>query len=260
MDIQHIERRFAKIGARAKIGVGRRNNLSIDIRRDGKGEYFDVTLGRGAAAELDVLDIQPKDRHLLMMSRDDAGKHKFLCGHDERHWFVAAVPEASSASTVLTAKEALKPREVQLVQRRLKLKARARNRRRNGAFVRQGEWFFVPFEGQLGWTLLLRNEPLRRGRGKPHVVEELVRDGGELVYVNYRFPNGLTERQYRQWVAKHPEQARDHWQTMRRNPTVYARGKVRHEDHKTIQLRGWHRVLLNTENLAAAMRNVAFLD
>jgi len=30
--------------------------------------------------------------------------------------------------------------------------------------------------------------------------------------------------------------------------------------HSTIVLTGWHQVLPNTENLAAAMRNLAFLD
>jgi hypothetical protein len=47
---------------------------------------------------------------------------------------------------------------------------------------------------------------------------------------------------------------------MRRNASVYVRGHIRHADHKTIILHGWHRVLMNTENQAKAMRNVAFLD
>jgi hypothetical protein len=47
---------------------------------------------------------------------------------------------------------------------------------------------------------------------------------------------------------------------MRRNPTVYVRGRVRHVDHKTVVLDGWHQVLSNTENLSYAMRNIAFLD
>ena len=37
-----------------------------------------------------------------------AEKNKFLCGHDERHWFVAAVP-GRSVATVRSAMEALKP-------------------------------------------------------------------------------------------------------------------------------------------------------
>jgi len=47
---------------------------------------------------------------------------------------------------------------------------------------------------------------------------------------------------------------------MRRNASVNVRGRVRHADHKTIVLHGWHRVLMNTEGEAKAMRNVAFLD
>ena len=50
------------------------------------------------------------------------------------------------------------------------------------------------------------------------------------------------------------------WQSMLRNAGVYVQGPVRHADHKTIVLHGWHRVLMNTEGEAKAMRNVAFLD
>jgi len=47
---------------------------------------------------------------------------------------------------------------------------------------------------------------------------------------------------------------------MVRNPRAFVRGTVRHSDHKTIFLEGWHEVFMNTETQAAAMRNVAFLD
>lgn len=47
---------------------------------------------------------------------------------------------------------------------------------------------------------------------------------------------------------------------MVRGAAVYGKGTVRHPDHATITLRGWHRVLMNTENQAQAMRHVAFLD
>jgi hypothetical protein len=47
---------------------------------------------------------------------------------------------------------------------------------------------------------------------------------------------------------------------MVRDPELYAKGAVRHPDHNTIVLRGWHRVLMNTEQGARAMRHVAFLD
>jgi hypothetical protein len=47
---------------------------------------------------------------------------------------------------------------------------------------------------------------------------------------------------------------------MVRDPELFARGTVRHPDHATIELNGWHRVVMNTENRARAMRHVVFLD
>src|SRR5262245_48483739 len=113
MNMNLIERQFAKIGARAKvhadIGRAAQTGVSIDVGRDSDGEFFDISVGRDATDELIVLDAQPRLRHLLLLSRQDREKHKFLCGHDERHWFVAAVPERTSVSNVKTAFEALKP-------------------------------------------------------------------------------------------------------------------------------------------------------
>lgn len=266
MDAHLLERHFAKIGARAKLRTDTRRNrisgVSIDIGTDRLGEFFDIALGEPAAADLNVVDAEPRLRHLVLMSREEDGKHKFLCGHDERHWFVAAVPEKAPVSTVATAMEALKPADVRQSQERLAVKPRKRNRRRNEAFIRQGEWFFVPVEGdfQPSQILILRNEPLRRGGGKPHMVAELYRDGGETVYVSHSYPNGLTERQYEIEMMHHPELRRLHWVVQRRNPRVYVRGKVRHADHKTIVLNDWHRVLMNTETQSIAMRHVAFID
>src|SRR5256885_7205432 len=42
---------------------------------------------------------------------------------------------------------------------------------------------------------------------------------------------------------------------MKRDATVYVRGKMSHPDHKTVTLIGWHRVLMNTENRSSAMRS-----
>ena len=47
------------------------------------------------------------DRHLLLLVRRGERKSKFLCGFDERHWFVAAILESESGVTgVATAKAA----------------------------------------------------------------------------------------------------------------------------------------------------------
>jgi len=124
MDTTHIQTKFDKLGARATIRPLVRNRwrpapgpVVIDIGRDRHGEFFDIQADQDA--DVEILDVQPKDRHLLLMVRQAADhpslpdtKDKFLCGHDERHWFVAGVPEKASVSTVVTAKEALKPDEV----------------------------------------------------------------------------------------------------------------------------------------------------
>ena len=266
MDVNVLQRQFARIGARAQVSsaVGTRiqGSVALDIIHDREGELFDIRVPRNIPTEVEVLHAEPRQRHLLLMSRSDSGeKHKFLCGHDERHWFVAAVPETRPVSTVRTAMEALKPPDVIRHQLRMKVRQKNWNRRRNDAFHRQGEWFFVP-ESQLivNAKLVLKNEPLRRGQGKPHMVEFLYRSGGEVVYVSSQKPNGLTQSQFNAFVSRKPEAKNWNWSTMRRNPSVYVKGRVRHADHATITLPDWHRVLMNTETQAIAMRHVAFLD
>jgi len=266
MNAQLIKRQFERIGARVNVhaATGRRAvpGVLIDIGRDGHGEFFDIALGRDDVPELRVVDCRPQIRHLLLLSEQNDGKHKFLCGHDERHWFVAAVPERASVSTVQTAFEALQPVAVRQRLDRLKVKSRKCNRRRNEAFIRQGEWFFVPAPDwiHVDERLIFRDEPLARGGGKPHMCEELVRQGGVLVYVNARYPQGLTEAEYRKLISRQPRLRHVQWITRRRNPAVFVRGKVRHADHKTIVLDGWHQVLMNTETEAVAMRHMAFID
>ena len=198
MDTNVLERQFARMGARLKVNVrqtlrrSRFTGFTVDIGRDGQGPFFDVSLGVDATRELEVLDVQAAQRHLLLLVREPKGsreeKHKFLCGHDERDWFAAAVP-SGNASTVRTAMEALKPREVLVAQARKGLKTRHRNRRHNKAFIRQGEWFFIPVPDLVvNPKLVLRNEPLARGRGKPHWAEFLYRKGGVVTYVSSEYP------------------------------------------------------------------------
>jgi hypothetical protein len=268
MDTNLLDLKFARIGARLKVAhrPSRRSRMSgvisLDVQADRKGEFFEIVRQPGVEAEVAVLDVQPADRHLLLMVREGGEKHKFLCGHDERHWFVAAVPESAPVGTVRQAKEALKPAEVRAAQASEGLRAEARNRRKNAAYRRQGEWFFLPDPGlAVDESLVLRNEPLRRGNGgKPHWTEFCYRTGGEIVHVCSRRPNGVTPAQHEKILAGNPKARGWNWQVMRRNPGVYVRGSVRHADHRTIVLHGWHRVLMNTEGQSRAMRNVAFLD
>src|SRR5438477_7041560 len=123
MDTQLLTEKFRRMGARVKLNVApATNRVSIDIGYDGRGEFFDVTIRPGVA--VDAIDVRPRDRHLLLAARDEdrfglpvgAGQ-RFLCGHDERAWFVAAVREGA-ASNVDEAKDALKPAAVRESQAR----------------------------------------------------------------------------------------------------------------------------------------------
>src|SRR5438046_10209301 len=112
----------------------------IDVARGG----FDIRfVGSGSEVDVEVVDVRPRERHLLLLVRDGDEKSKFLCGHDERHWFVAAIPEsARGVSGIAEAMRALQPQSVQEAVARKRPKDPLR--RKNDAYVRQGEWFFVP--------------------------------------------------------------------------------------------------------------------
>lgn len=270
----NLQEQFEKMGARVRVRepeVGREHRflsarpgspvVRLDIARDGQGEFYDIQAD-SRRVSLEVIDLQPRMRHLLLMSRNlhEGTKEKFLCGHDERAWFVAAVP-GRSVSSVATAFEALKPNVVRTEQARQRIRSRDLARRRTAAYVRQGEWFFVPApELEVPTSWIRRNEPLRRGANKPHVADYCVSIGGEQVYVCSRRPNGITEAAYKQLVKSNPKARAWGWRTMRRNAGVYVQGRIRHPDHQTIWLGGWHLVCPNTETEAPAMAHVAFLD
>lgn len=90
-------RQFDSIGARLKIrsvesqGVrfGAQDSAAyqFDIRSDRRGEYFDLGV-TSKETEFHLLQAHPKERHLLLLAGDG---RRYLCGRDERHWFVAGV-------------------------------------------------------------------------------------------------------------------------------------------------------------------------
>jgi hypothetical protein len=238
--------------------------IVLDIRRDKDGEYFEIRTGPGSRQDIVVLNVQPREKHLLLLSRQFGeqgqflAKQKFLCGHDERHWFVAAIPENEPVSTVAGAKIALKPEEVRMRESLLGISRKASFARKNSAFIRQGEWFFIPAAFEADPRLVLKNEPLSRGNaGKPHRAEECYRSGGDTVYVSVRYLSGLTAEEYKKLPASERNSG---FNIMKRDAAVYVRGKMSHPDHQTVTLHGWHRVLMNTENRSSAMRSLAFLD
>ena len=184
MNSKPIESGFAQLGARVKVleipsrwTQGDRSwitpqDYSLDIRRDGKGEFFELRVPTHLSDTLDVTVMQsePKQRHLLLFVRKPGDKpqlDRFLCGHDEREWFVAAVP--GGASSVHQAMDALQPAPVRQALASHKVSTNKRYSRKNRAFRRQGEWFFVSEPTMVvDPKLVLYNEPLRRGAGKPH--------------------------------------------------------------------------------------------
>ena len=164
---------------------------------------------------------------------------------------------ARGVSGVAAAMRALQPDAVCEAVRRKRPKDPLA--RKNSAFVRQGEWFFVPEAGlQVDPSAVLRHEPITRGTGLAHVLEHAYRRGGEVVYVSRRYPSGLGQDEF----SALSERARrsESWARMVRDAEVFAKGAVRHPHHATIVLTDWHRVAMNTEQQARAMRHVAFLD
>src|SRR5712691_2196928 len=144
MATEVLERRFAAIGARAKvIRSARGDSPRIDVGSDRRREFFELRLAGGDGMSVNVVEADRDDRCLLLLAREGGDKSKFLCGFDERHWFVAAIPESAQGVTgVASAKDALQPEAVREAVARVR--PRDRFRRRNAAYVRQGEWFFLP--------------------------------------------------------------------------------------------------------------------
>ncbi|MBA3531206.1 MAG: hypothetical protein H0T73_04710 [Ardenticatenales bacterium] len=273
MDIEILQRQFNKIGALLKVDVAPKEegwrfpmqrsrrvaDFLLDVREVHGRETFLLTVHEEALdTEFLPIDVRPHERHLLLLARTQT-KQKFLCGHDERHWFVAPVPEARSVTTVADAMDALKPQAVVTSQREHGVKGKNWNRRHNEGFIRQGEWFFLPRprfhpDNEL---MILHNEPIRRSGGSPHMVEWLYRSGGTTVYVCNQHPNGLTEPQYQAVIRQNPKATKWAWRVMQRNPQVYAMGKIRHRDHATVKLLYWHLVVMSGETRSG---NVVFLD
>jgi len=152
MTAEILQEKFARLGVRLQVReasgadlVRREQPLTLDVRSDADGEFFDIRTRRGAEVELAVIDLRRRERHLLLQVRAERHRHFYLCGHDEMHWFVAALPERAGALTsVYSAMEALKPAEVLDAQRQQGIKGKDRQRRKNAAYIRQGQWFFLP--------------------------------------------------------------------------------------------------------------------
>jgi hypothetical protein len=105
MNIEQVKSKFSLLGARLKVNqsasrLAASPPMTIDVQSDRKGEFFEIQIHPRFAPQIEVLDLQPKDRHLLLLPRNLSSRRvelsRFICGHDERHWFVAAAPGRST--------------------------------------------------------------------------------------------------------------------------------------------------------------------
>lgn len=263
-----IEKKFEAMGAGVKIDTSDKvDRIRVNVEEKDNVAEFSITLADDM--ELIVVDHRPDDRHLLLMAKssDPYGqkmydeKIKFLCGHDERHWFSSQVPRGTK--DVADAKEKLMPTVVRRIAKRKGVKDVTK--RKTEAYVRQGEWFFIPSELTLVKdAVIVRNEPLSvsNTRSKPHMAEECYRSGGVSVFVpqiplhvsrsmdpeeRKRLGAGLRYKEKAAFIKQFKEAKNWTWRVSRVNAMVYVRGNVRHPDHATINLKGWHRVYLNEE-------------
>jgi hypothetical protein len=211
MFAKSLQQNFLAIGADVRVAADA-DRFEIDVKAEGRQELFDLRLPRDGSITAKVLDLNRKRRHLLLdvTHRASDRYQRYLCGHDEFHWFAAALPQRPDATTVFAAMESLKPQVVLSEQDEKRVKRSRRKHRRTKAYVRQGEWFFLPRPMlRVDMALVQHNGVLVRGTGKPHRVECLYRPQGGAV--------------------------------------TYVRGKVSHPDHTTIDLEVWHEVQQNAE-------------
>ncbi|MCC7527773.1 MAG: hypothetical protein IT342_04585 [Candidatus Melainabacteria bacterium] len=75
------------------------------------------------------------------------------------------------------------------------------------------------------------------------------------------YPNGLTQEEYKTLIEDNPNAKFLQWSNMKRNASVYVKGRIRDADHATLNLDTWHRVQMNTETFSKSVAvTVAFLD
>jgi hypothetical protein len=260
---EHIALDFAQVGARAMVRPLSkptqrvRRPMSIDIATDEAGEFFDIRLTPDVY--LETVDIEPHDRHLVLRASNPIGNDRFLCGHDEFHWFVAALPHLAEASSAAAAKEALKPRPVVRLEQRKEL---GTSNRRHDVYLRQGEWFFVPCRhASIDLERIVRGGELLRGEGsKPHQCDYLYEDG-EREYECERYPQlAFFETEYRHILQTRRKASQWKWRPLPFRPKVYVKGWIRHADHSPMYLDVWHRVEKNTEPDELSMSWMVYRD
>ena len=119
-----LKQHFMVMGADVDVTVGG-DRFEVDVENTGRSEVFQIRLPDDGSVTAKVLDSDWRRRHLVLdvSHRRFGVNQKYLCGHDEFHWFVAALPEKTEAVSVPEAMEALKPQAVLTEQRRKRVQA-----------------------------------------------------------------------------------------------------------------------------------------
>ncbi len=238
MDTQYLERHFDECRLPVTfVDVDPRRRSRWAPARDRVTEdcfYVDVVTRRhneqrfriftDERATLQLLDKCPARRHLLLQVRAQPAHRKvvdtYLLGHDERQLFVL---RSQPVTSIRDALEWLKPGLVRFAES-------------NGVkVIRQGDWFFIPTSSRfrvLPDMIVHRNEVI----GGPNASRWQIRVGHPHIAEEQALVFGAVWRQATpRWVSV-PNQL----------VAVYVRGKIRHEEHATVELRTWHRAVQNT--------------
>jgi hypothetical protein len=86
----HIHRQFRHIGARARLShPADTTAVAVAVRRDRRGQYFDVRMPRTASAA--VLNANKMRRHLLLLVSVDGRKSRFVFTRGRNQWLVSTV-------------------------------------------------------------------------------------------------------------------------------------------------------------------------
>lgn len=160
-----------------------------------------------------------KQKMLTIKRRTPKAMRFMLVGRDERQLFIATLPR--HCTTVKEAHEVLKGSTVTMAEGRV-----------SGKTIRQGEWFFLHVSEE------------EAERIKQHIKlfgTQKERPLGNLLGVRQGKPHVVTEA-----VVIAPKKL-EHGHSVQGRSEVYVRGKVRHEDHKTVSFKDWRKVIKNAE-------------
>jgi len=206
-----LARRFREIGVPVRFAD--RGWFSVDVDRSGRRERIRLSPGD---AQLHVMDSDRDRRQLLLQARrgpDWAGRRQAPL-----KLLVGQDERQLFSVTVPSWRRVVNT--VAAAHEALKPDAvRAAGRKA----VRQGEWFFVPFPW-IGERYGIRRR-VRLGWRNPHVIDQVLGNPSDL----------FGGRPRNSWSSG----------------AVYARGFVRHREHRPLHLRCWHRIYLNTAGVVS---------